>query len=67
MLDPGAMPMDLSGGNSLALELGENLSLDIAMRSARMFAEAVILFDDMELAQRLVLKAAKQLVMKSNQ
>ncbi len=66
ILDPGEMPIDLSGASSLALELGENLSLDIAMRSARMLAEAFILLGDMELAQRLVLKVAKQLVMSSN-
>lgn len=66
MLDPGEMPIDLSGASSLALELGENLSLDIAMRSARMLAEAFILLGDMELAERLVLKVAKQLAMSSN-
>ncbi|TBV00003.1 hypothetical protein DNJ95_02230 [Stutzerimonas kirkiae] len=66
MLDPGEMPMDLSEASSLVLELGENLSLDIAMRSARMFAEAVTLLGDTELAQRIVLKVARQLVMNSN-
>lgn len=64
VLDPGAMPMDLSIANSLAIELGENLNLDIAMRSARMFAEAITLIGDAESAQRLVLNIAKQL--KSN-
>ncbi|ELP96356.1 hypothetical protein A979_22717 [Pseudomonas syringae BRIP34876] len=67
VLDPGPMPTDLSIANSLAIEFGENLSLDIAMRSARMFAEAITLLGDIESAQRLVVKVAKQLMMKSSQ
>ncbi|MEX5591290.1 hypothetical protein [Pseudomonas orientalis] len=67
VLDPGPMPTDLSIANSLAIELGENLSLEIAMRSARMFAEAITLLGDIESAQHLVVKVAKQLMMKSIQ
>lgn len=66
VLDPGEMPMDLSVANSLVPMLGENLSLDVTMRSARMFAEAAILLGDVELARNLVLNIAKQLAMKSN-
>lgn len=64
-LDPGPMPSDLSAANSIVLELGEGLSLDLAMRAARMFAEACILLRDGRTAERIVLDITKALTPKS--
>lgn len=64
-LDPGPTPVDLSAANAVVLELGEELSLDLAMRTARMFAEASILLGDDETAQRVVLNIARPLASKS--
>jgi hypothetical protein len=66
-LDPGPMPSDLSAANPIVLELGEGLSLDLAMRSARMFAEASILLRDGGTAERIVLDITKALTPKSGQ
>lgn len=64
-LDPGPGPSDLSAANRIVLELGEGLSLDLAMRAARMFAEASILFRDSGTAERVVLDVTKALSQKS--
>ncbi|MDR6710176.1 hypothetical protein J2X73_004581 [Novosphingobium sp. 1748] len=66
-LDPGPMPSDLSAANQIVLELGEGLSLDLAMRTARMFAEASIFLRDAEVAERLVLDITKILAPKPSQ
>jgi len=60
-LDPGPIPTDLSAGNSIVIELGDEPSLGLAMRAARMFAEAAVLLGDEKAAQRLVLEIAKPL------
>lgn len=64
-LDPGPMPTDLSAATAVVLQLGDQLSLAMAMRAARIFAEAELMLGDEEAAQRIVLSIAKPLVSKS--
>jgi len=63
-LDPGPMPTDLSAASSTLIKLEDRSSLELAMRVARMFAEATTLLGDKGTAQRLVLNIAKSLASK---
>jgi len=63
-LDPGPMPIDLSAASSTVIKLEDRTSLELAMRVARMFAEATTLLGDKGTAQRLVLNIAKSLASK---
>lgn len=60
-LDPPPRPENLSDGNKAILEIGEKISIGLAVRVARMFLEARHFLDDDAEAQRLVLKISKTL------
>lgn len=67
VLDPGLLPVDLSAGNAIALEVGEGASLGLTMRVARMFTEALAVLGEDAAARRIVLKIAKSLVPKGRE
>jgi hypothetical protein len=66
-LDPGTSPTDLSGVTAMALGLEQHRNLDLMMRAARLFAEAMDLLGDEQDAGRLVLSIVSPLASKSGQ
>lgn len=65
-LDPGSIPADLSAVTAMTLGLEQHRSVDLMMRAARMFAEAIVALGDENKARRLVVRVAQSLVPKAN-
>lgn len=60
-LDPGSIPTDLSAVTAMTLGFEQHRSVDLMMRTARMFAEAIVALGDEEKARRLVKRVAQTL------
>lgn len=64
-LVPGPIPMDLSAVTAMTLGLEQHRSVDLMMRTARMFAEAIVALGDEDKARRLVARVAQTLAPKA--
>lgn len=64
-LDPGPIPTDLSAVTAMTLGLEQHRSVDLMMRAARMFAEAIVALGDEDKARRLVARVAQSLTPKA--
>lgn len=58
VIDPGTPPSDLSIATPVVLEAGADGSLESSLRIARIFAEAMEMFEDDSLARSIALRAA---------
>lgn len=65
-LDPGSIPTDLSAVTAMTLGLERHRSVDLMMRAARMFAEAMAAFGDEDKARRLVARVTQALASKAD-
>ena len=64
-LDPGSISTDLSAVTAMTLGLEQHRSVDLMMRAARLFAEAIVALGDEDKARRLVVRVAQSLAPKA--
>lgn len=64
-LDPGSIPTDLSAVTAMTLGLEQHRSVALMMRSARMFAEAIVALGDEDKARQLVARVSQSLAPKA--
>ncbi len=65
-LDPGSAPTDLSAVTAMTLGLEQHRSVDLMMRAARMFAEAIVALGNEDKARRLVARVTQSLAPKAS-